>query len=167
MIPCDQEYVTKMAKLVFTLRQKCAHKDNYFVQSLDITASEYTCLVQFFDSNVMGVKELSSRLDITSGGVTRILTSLEDKGIIRRRISTEDRRSIDVHLTKKGIEMVNHIRQASYDLHAEILSHIAPDHRQSVLDAIEQLIKAIDNWIIAHEAKTDSNASITNGSRII
>ncbi len=152
-MPCSQEYVTKMARSVFTLRQKCALKDNYFVRSLDITTSEYTCLVQFFDSNIIGVKELSSRLDITSGGVTRILTSLEDKGIIKRRISPEDRRSIDVHLTKKGIEMVNHIRQASYDLHAEILSHIDPEHRQPVLNAIEELIKAIDHWVLTHEVE--------------
>lgn len=156
MIPHNQEYVTRMAKLVFTLRQKCALKDNYFVRSLDITTSEYICLVQFFDSNVMGVKELASRLEITSGGVTRILTSLEDKGIIKRRISPEDRRNIDVHLTKKGSEMVDHIRQASYDLHADILSHIEPEHRPPVLNAIEQLIMAIDNWVLTHEGKAET-----------
>lgn len=155
-MPYDEEYVTRMAKLVFILRQKCALKDSYFVNSLDVTTSEYLCLVQFFDSDILGVSELAERLDITSGGVTRILTSLERKGIIKRQISLEDRRNIDVHLTKKGINMVNSIRQASYDLHADILSHIASEHRQPVLDAIEQLIHAIDNWLLTHEAKAEA-----------
>ena len=127
-----------------------------FVNSLNITASEYTCLVQFFDSNIMGVKDLAEKINITSGGVTRILTSLENKKIIDRRIAPDDRRNINVHLTKKGLSMVSRIRQASYDLHAEILSHIRSDHQQPVLSAIEQLIKAIDNWVLTHEEKINT-----------
>lgn len=152
----NDEYATRMTKLVFTLRQKCAQKDDYFVDSLDITTSEYACLVQFFDSNILGIRELARRLDITSGGVTRILTSLERKKIIDRRISPDDRRNIDVHLTKKGSNMVSRIRQSSYDLHAEILNHIEAEHQQSVLNAIEQLIKAIDNWVLTHEESTQT-----------
>ena len=152
----QHEYATRMAKLVFILRKKCAQKDSYFVNKFDISTPEYICLVQFFDSNIMSIKELASQLDITSGGVTRILTSLEKKGIIERRISPEDRRNIDVHLTQKGIEMVARIREASYDLHGEILSHITPEHREQVLNAIEQLVKAIDNWLLTHEEKVES-----------
>lgn len=152
----NKEYVDRMTKLVFTLRQKCALKDNYFVHRLNITTSEYICLVQFFDTDTMGVKELSKRLGLTSGGVTRILTSLEDKGVIKRSISPDDRRNIDVHLTKKGIVMTQNILQASYDLHAEILNHIAPTHRKPVLDAVEQLIDAIDNWVLTHEGNAET-----------
>lgn len=151
----NQKYATRMTNLVFILRQKCALKDNYFVHRFDITTSEYICLTQFFDRDVLGVSELAKRLGITSGGVTRILNSLERKDIIDRRISQEDRRNIDVYLTDKGKEMVNRIRQASYELHAEILSHIAPEHRKPILNAIEQLIKAIDNWVDTHEEKTE------------
>jgi hypothetical protein len=52
--------------------------------------------------------------------------------------------------------MVDHIRQASYDLHADILSHIEPEHRPPVLNAIEQLIMAIDNWVLTHEGKAET-----------
>lgn len=149
----NPEYANRMAKLVFTLRQKCALKDNYFVHNLDITTSEYACLVQFFDSDVVGVKDLAAGLEITSGGVSRILTSLENKKIIDRRIAPDDRRNINVHLTDKGFAMVDRIRHASYNLHAEILSHIKADHQQPVLNAIEQLIIAIDNWVLTHEEK--------------
>lgn len=151
----NEEYATRMTKLVFTLRQKCALKDRYFVHSFGITTSEYICLVQFFDSNVVGVRELAVQLDLTSGGVTRILNSLENKKIIERRISVKDRRSIDVHLTHKGIEMVDRIRQASIDLHADILSHISQEHREPVLNAVEHLINAIDNWVLSHEQQAE------------
>lgn len=149
----ETTYITRMAKLVFNLRQKCAVKDSFFVRSLDVSTAEYSCLVQFFDDTTLGVKELSARLDISPGGVTRIITSLEEKGIIKRRISPEDRRNIDVILTKKGIKMVEKIRQASFELHAEIMSHIDPEYRHTVLDAMEQLTFAIDRWVEAHEVK--------------
>lgn len=150
----DQEYISRMAKSVFILRQKCALKDSYFVHTLDVTSAEYSCLVQFFDTSILGVKDLSSRLYITPGAVTRVITSLEAKGIIKRRISAEDRRNIDVILTKKGGKMVEKIRHASYELHADIISHIEPEHREAVLDALEHLIGAIDHWVELHETKT-------------
>lgn len=153
---CSQEYVSSMAKLVFTLRQKCVLKDNQLVHRFGITNSEYMCLVQFLDLDTIGVKQLAKQLEITSGGVTRILTSLEDKGIIKRRISLEDRRNIDVHLTRKGKTMADHIRQESCDLHAEILNHFEPDHQRPLMNAIDQLIKAIDKWLATHEPKADT-----------
>jgi len=145
-----------MAKLVFTLRQKCVLKDSQIVHRLGITNSEYMCLVQFLDRDTIGVKQLAKQLEITSGGVTRILTSLEDKGNIKRRISREDRRNIDVHLTRKGKAMVDHISQESCDLHAEILNHFEPDHQRPLMNAIDQLIKAIDKWLATHEPKADT-----------
>ncbi len=151
----EKNLVDRMAELVFTLRQKCALKDLYFVKMLGITAAEYNCLVQFFNTDSFGVKELAERLDITPGGVTRIVTSLEEKGIVERKISPEDRRGINVMLTPKGKKIVQEIRQASLDLHAEILQQIEPQYRQPVVEAIGKLIQAIDTWLLTHEEEPE------------
>ena len=141
-----------MAGLVYTLRQKCALKDNYFVQTLNISFAEYNCLTQYFDVDSLAVKDIADRLDITPGGVTRIVTSLEEKGIVERHISKQDRRGIDVILTETGKIMVNKIRSASHTMHAEILKHIDPEHQEFVIKAIEDLIQALDLWIDEHNA---------------
>lgn len=149
------DQTVRMAELVFTLRQKCALKDLYFVKTLSISSAEYNCLVQFFKTDSMGVKQLAERLDITPGGVTRIVTSLEEKGLIERRISPEDRRSVDVYLTPKGHEMVADIRQEWLELHGEILNQIEPEYREPVLQAMEKLTRAIDNWLQVHDNVLD------------
>ncbi len=141
----------RMSELIFTLRQKCALKDLYFVKKLGISIAEFNALVQFFTHDALGVKELAEKLDITPGGVTRIVTSLEEKGLVLRKISPEDRRSVDVFLTETGKDMVQQIRQTSLELHAKILEQIEPQFRQPVVDAIERLIEAIDKWIEVHE----------------
>ncbi len=147
----EKNLVNQMAELVFTLRQKCALKDLHFVKMLGITAAEYNCLVQFFNTDSFGVKELAERLEITPGGVTRIVTSLEEKGIVERKISPEDRRGINVTLTPRGKKIVEEIRRASLDLHQEILQQIEPQYRKPVVEAIEKLVQAIDTWLLTHE----------------
>lgn len=139
--------VSKLADLIFTLRQKCAMKDHYVVRRAGISQAEYNCLIQFFDAGTIGMKELGERLDITPGGVTRIITGLEEKGIVERRIDSEDRRGINVILTPRGKRIVGEIRNTSLELHAEIIERIDPSSRQKVVEAIEQLILAINNWL--------------------
>ena len=140
----------RMANLIFLLRQKCYTKDMYFVHSFNITLAEYNCLVLFFSRDSYGVKDLARALDITPGGVTRIITSLEKKGIVKRQISKEDRRNINVSLTKKGGNMVERLREASVELHGKILDQMEPGNQETVLMALEHLTEAIDGWVAEH-----------------
>ena len=143
----DNNTVSRLADLIFTLRQKCSLKDHYVVRRAGISQAEYNCLSQFFDGGTIGMKELGERLDITPGGVTRIITGLEEKGIVERRIDAEDRRGINVVLTPRGEEIVGEIRRTSLELHAEIIERIDPASRQKVIDVVEQLILAINGWL--------------------
>ena len=143
----DGGQVSKLASLIFTLRQKCALKDIYIFKRTGVSSSEYNCLMQFFGLREIGMKELGERLDITPGGVTRIITGLEEKGLVERRIDPEDRRGINVILTPEGERIVENIRKASMELHAEIIEKIDPAGRGSVIEAMEQLIEAINSWI--------------------
>ncbi len=146
MILQDDAY-NKIADLIFKLRQKCALKDAYFMKLIGISQSEYNCLVQFFDVESMGVKDLSERLEITPGGVTRIITSLENKGYVVRRISLDDRRNINVSLTSQGKKLVKKMRKAAIDIHREIFDQIDPDERENVARAIQTLLHALDVWL--------------------
>ncbi len=146
MILHDDTY-NKIAELIFKLRQKCALKDAYFMKLFGISQSEYNCLVQFFEVNSMGVKDLAERLEITPGGVTRIITSLENKGYVERRISLDDRRNINVLLTSQGKKLVKKMRRAAIDIHREIFDQIDPSERETVAAAIQTLLNALDSWL--------------------
>ena len=153
-MPPENDTVSKLADLIFTLRQKCALKDHYVVRRTGISPAEYNCLIQFFGAGTIGMKELGERLDITPGGVTRIITGLEEKGIVERRIDAEDRRGINVTLTRHGEQVVYELRETSLGLHSEIIERIDPPSRRKVIEAVEQLINAINDWL---EANTDTN----------
>ncbi|MBN1885144.1 MAG: MarR family transcriptional regulator [Candidatus Krumholzibacteriota bacterium] len=139
--------IERLGELIFHLRQKCALKDMHLVREHGISTAEYNCLIQFFDRSTAGMKELGERLEITPGGVTRIVSSLERKGILERRISPEDRRGIDVVLTSEGARIVGDIHRATQELHAEILAGISDDRQQDMIGAIELLSRAIGRWL--------------------
>ncbi len=142
---------SNIAKLIFTLRQKCALKDSYFVKKMGISLAEFNCLVQFYENDVLSVKELNEKLDLTPGGITRVLTLLEKKGFIKRRISLEDRRSIDVFLTKKGKDMVQRLQKEASKLHEEIFTQLDESSREELVISIEKLMQIIDKWLKQNE----------------
>ncbi|MGA4212738.1 MarR family winged helix-turn-helix transcriptional regulator [Ralstonia nicotianae] len=53
--------------------------------------------------------ELSKLLSIDTGLMTRTLDKLEQKGLLVRSRSTEDRRVVNLDLTEKGEEVADHI----------------------------------------------------------
>lgn len=143
----DNAQIEKLAELIFVLRQKCALKDMFIVRDTGISTAEYNCLMQFLGSSSTGMKELSERLGITPGGVTRIVSGLEKEGILERRISLEDRRNIDVLLTGKGEKIIKEIKKSSIELHSQIIDKIDPHQRDQVIEAVEQLIAALSCWL--------------------
>ncbi len=146
-----QQMAEKMAELVFILRQKCTAKDMVIVKRMNITPAEFNCLLQFLSNEQLAVKSLAERLHITPGGVTRIVTSLEKKGIVKRDIAPYDRRGIIVSLTRKGKDVVHQIKHVSEELHGEILEEIEAEHREAIIRAISYLIRAIDRWLEQQE----------------
>ncbi len=122
-------------------------KDRILVQDLPVSYAEYNCLALFYNQHNMTVKSIAEKMDITPGGVTRIITSLENKGYIVREISVSDRREILVSLTDEGEKLTDLMKSTSTDIHTKVLKHVDTDDLDCMLDGIENLVKALDSWI--------------------
>jgi len=98
----DKNKISIISNIMNMMKINCQFKDKKIAEKLNITCSELNCLKQYFDADILSVKELAERLNITSEGVTRIVASLEKAEILRRDMDPNDRRGINVTLTKKG-----------------------------------------------------------------
>ena len=56
-------------------------------------------------------KYLSEKLDVTMPRVTMILNGMESKELVTREISAEDRRKVEVTITKKGRSVIRKRRK--------------------------------------------------------
>lgn len=72
------------------------------VRTLDLTPAQFDIVATLGNTQGMSFKELGERTLITKGTLTGVVDRLEAKGLARRWIKPEDRRSMIVQLTEKG-----------------------------------------------------------------
>ena len=76
-----------------------------FLDELDLTYTQYITMMVLWERNSVSVKELGEALYLDSGTLTPLLKKMEAKGLLTRRRSTEDERSLIVTLTDQGRDL--------------------------------------------------------------
>ena len=76
-----------------------------YLDELDLTYTQYIAMMVLWEKNTLSVKELGEALYLDSGTLTPLLKKMEAKGLLTRRRSTEDERSLLVSLTEEGLAL--------------------------------------------------------------
>jgi MarR family transcriptional regulator, 2-MHQ and catechol-resistance regulon repressor len=135
-----------MARLTCELAKTCNEKENNFAAMFDLTPAEFKCLKLFTRKSVVPIKELTSKLGLTPGRITHILTSLEAKKYVVRKNDSMDKRNIQVFLTPKSEPFIKDINEKHIKIHEDILEKIDYDKRESVVSAMKDVIVALNLW---------------------
>jgi MarR family transcriptional regulator, organic hydroperoxide resistance regulator len=69
---------------------------------LGLTYPQYLVMLVLWETDGVTVKGMGERLFLDSGTLTPLLKRLEAQGLVKRERSTEDARSVHVHLTTQG-----------------------------------------------------------------
>lgn len=72
------------------------------LEELDVTYPQYLVLLVLWEYKALTVREMGEKLFLDSGTLSPMLKRMEGNGLIERRRSTEDERTVLVSLTKKG-----------------------------------------------------------------
>ncbi|MDN3616901.1 MAG: MarR family winged helix-turn-helix transcriptional regulator [Vibrio gallaecicus] len=75
--------------------------------------------------------ELIGSLMLTSGAMTNRLDKLEGKGLIARAHSKEDRRSVTVELTKKGLILIDEMIIEHVETQKRLVQSLTDNQKQS------------------------------------
>lgn len=89
---------------------------------------------------------LLSSMMLTSGAMTNRLDKLESKGLIKRVHSTEDRRSVTVGLTEKGLATIDEAIEEHVRIQHTLVDHLS----DTEMPELNQLLKT---WLVAFEGK--------------
>ena len=73
-----------------------------YLTELGLTYTQYIAMMVFWADRKISVKELGQKLFLDSGTLTPVLKSLEEKGYVNRRRSSEDERVLIVEITEAG-----------------------------------------------------------------
>ncbi|GHF52719.1 DNA-binding MarR family transcriptional regulator [Deinococcus metalli] len=110
----------------------------------DLTTPQFRVLRQL-SGQPRSPGDVAERIGVTPGNLTGIIDRLEHDGLVRRERGEEDRRSLTLHLTPAGEEVLGRVVPQMHAHLQGLFSALSPDEitqTLSVLDKLERHLNA-------------------------
>ncbi len=153
MIKKSKQKAIQVSELTCRLAKACNKKESSFAALFGLTPMELKCLRMFSKDSVVSIRDMIKELEITAGRVTHILTSLEKKDYIRRKVDTKDKRNYFVEITPKSRKFINQLTQKHIAIHQDILDSLNIDDPELVFEVMKKLISSLENWTETNRKK--------------
>ncbi|MCG8591725.1 MAG: MarR family transcriptional regulator [Proteobacteria bacterium] len=95
---------------------------------------------------------LTSRLQRSSGGITKMLKRLEDRGFVKRAPDPDDRRGSLVRLTKSGLAVQERIFNAFLTASDDVFAPLGRKSLRTADQGLAQVLEAFERWASAEES---------------
>ena len=112
------------------------------MQPLELTAMQWEPLLLLFLNRADTVAALARESNVNCSAMTRMLDRLEDKRLLKRKRSDEDRRVVHLALTEKGLAIGNEIQPL---LNAELERHLRGLSDEEIATLINLLTRMLKN----------------------
>ena len=138
----DLDPVQDLGRLVSYLRSNLVtHLDNA-LEDKELTSAQYIVVVLLARGKVDTLAELCEHMVYDRGAMSRLLSRLEDKGLVAKKQSVEDRRSTLLCLTEKGQQLYPEILPTVNDIYRKALTGFSDDEQEQLASL---LFRAIHN----------------------
>ncbi|WP_440886197.1 MarR family winged helix-turn-helix transcriptional regulator [Vibrio campbellii] len=140
------ELDTEPMAIMGRLMRIAKHMENHVAElhkSYDLKMGEFDVLATLRRSGKpyrLTPSELISSMMLTSGAMTNRLDKLEQKGLIAREHSKEDRRSVTVELTAKGFELIDSLIEQHLQAQHELMGSLSSAEKGQVNQALKLLL---------------------------
>ncbi len=96
------------------------------------------------DPFVLTPSALSDVLMLSRAGMTNRLDRLEAAGLVERRANREDRRSMFIALTPRGVDLTDEVTTAHVANESTLLSVLTPDERHQLNTLARKLLTSFE-----------------------
>jgi DNA-binding MarR family transcriptional regulator len=117
-----------------------------------LTLSQYALLEPLAQREAAGVRELAIEAGITAATATRILDTLERRGIVNRSTADHDRRAVAVTLTPVGREVLTNQDSWLRGRERAFYASLPATERRVAPDLLRRLARLIDELAVGPEA---------------
>jgi homoprotocatechuate degradation regulator HpaR len=104
-----------------------------------ITEQQWRVLRVLAEHGKMGAKTLAERASLLFPSLTRIASTLRDKGLITQAHDDKDRRRQLIEITAKGQEIIDARQGQSLEIVADLKKALGPDNYETLLDLLAKL----------------------------
>jgi MarR family 2-MHQ and catechol resistance regulon transcriptional repressor len=108
----------------------------------DISVTQYYALESLARHGPLTLNELASQLYLDKSTVSRVVTAIERKKLLRRQPHEEDRRAVLLALTDAGRRLYEAIRDDIEEREKRLIADFDPDVRAAMIALIGRLAQA-------------------------
>lgn len=106
----------------------------------NLTVTQLRLLGHLLDQGGLSNAELADRLYVTRPSVSALLERLERGGFIRREVSPNDRRGIQIWLEPKGIEVQENLREEIRDYVAGLFESLSEAEVEEFSASVQKFV---------------------------
>jgi DNA-binding MarR family transcriptional regulator len=125
--------------LLAQVRARLSNAVDAELAGYDITAAQWGTLMRIASGACATAADLCRNGGCDTGSMTRMLDRLEEKGLIRRVRSTEDRRIVNIELTEAGRALYPKLLPIA----VKVLNHHMRDFSRDELETLKALLRRI------------------------
>jgi DNA-binding MarR family transcriptional regulator len=105
----------------------------------DLTPTQASALYVIEQREPIPLGHLAAAENMAPPSVTRIVSSLEERGLVQRSAAPDDRRGVVASLTPRGRELIHQMRTRRNTYLARKLADLSPDDRRLLEEATRLL----------------------------
>ncbi len=106
-----------------------------------ITLHEWRVVAHLSQVEKISIREIYRQVEMDKSKASRAAARLEKAGYVTKNINPDDRRLVELSLTKKGHAMMDEIGPMGRDFQKEILEWLEPEERQKFLDSLNSMLE--------------------------
>lgn len=130
--------------LGYWLRFVSNHVSQAFATKLagrGVTVAEWVVLRNLYERDVVAPSTLADSLNMTRGGVSKLVERLCARSLVIRETGPGDQRYQQLRLTDAGRELVPELAALADQNDAEFFGHLTPDDHRHLQDTLEEIVR--------------------------
>ena len=134
-----QSFCEVMSKLLIDRYQQ-------HLSELELTLPQAQVLRILRRAGATPTGQLATELRISAPAVTQLTDRLVRKGLIERQSAADDRRTVIIALSSKGLKLVEQFRRRRGEAFEGALAELGVAERAEVLESMTKLVRALQSY---------------------
>ena len=143
----NQELALKLYVVLSKAYRTASDADKRQIRGYGLSSSEFAVLELLFHKGPQPIQQLASRILLTSGSMTYVISQLEKKGLVRRVASEADRRVFYAELTDDGTAWIKDIFPVHQDFMYNMMDGISEEDAETLIKLLKHLGKTIEGEV--------------------
>ena len=118
-----------------------------YFETLKLSPLEYAILVAVRDNKTVTQSELAAVLKMQLPNLVKILSRMEESGVLKRKRSARDRRAVELSLSAAGQKRADEASRLGESFNAQTLSALSKGEQAAFLQMLVRLVEAHKNGI--------------------